>query len=282
MMIDFFNKREIFIATKHHKEKVIAPLFKEHLGINCRVVDIIDTDILGTFSGEVERSSDPLTTARLKCDMAADLLGIDLIMASEGSFGPHPASYFSLSDDEILLLIDKKNNLEIVVREISTDTNFNGQEINTEKQLLSFAKSSLFPTHALILRKSKNDFSGIVKGITDEENLLTIFKKLLEQYGSAYIETDMRAMFNPTRMKVIERATLKLIDKIKSICPQCSTPGFGVTTLNSGLPCAICGFRTNTTLSYDYTCQKCYYTKVEMYPNHKMKEDPTFCDRCNP
>lgn len=79
MMIDFFNNREIFIATKHHKEKVIAPLFREQLGINCKVVEIIDTDILGTFSGEVERTSDPVSTARLKCNMAADLLGVDLI-----------------------------------------------------------------------------------------------------------------------------------------------------------------------------------------------------------
>lgn len=49
--------------------------------------------------------------------------------ASEGSFGPHPAMLFVYANDEILQFIYKKNELEIIVRELPTETNFNGEEI---------------------------------------------------------------------------------------------------------------------------------------------------------
>lgn len=45
----------------------------------------------------------------------------------------------------------------------------------------------------------------------------------------AYAETGMKALYNPTRMTVIEKAIKKLIDKINSCCPQCNIPGFGIT-----------------------------------------------------
>ena len=32
-----------------------------------------------------------------------------------------------------------------------------------------------------------------------------------EQYGKAYVETDMRAIYNPTRMAVIKRTAEKLV-----------------------------------------------------------------------
>lgn len=63
--------------------------------------------------------------------MAMELANCDLAVASEGSFGPHPTIYFVHADDEFLLFIDKKNDLEIIVRELSTVTNFNGSEIKT-------------------------------------------------------------------------------------------------------------------------------------------------------
>ena len=59
----------------------------------------------------------------------------DLGVASEGSFGAHPSLFFASADDELLIFIDKKNNLEIIARELSMETNFNGREIETEKEL---------------------------------------------------------------------------------------------------------------------------------------------------
>jgi len=153
------------------------------------------------------------------------------------------------------------------------ETNFNGSEIKTEKELQEFATNTNFPSHALILRKSKDDCIEIVKGLTDKEQLNKAFYAFITNYGTAYIETDMRAMYNPTRMKVIEKATFKLVDKIKSLCPICETPGFGIIDRKEGLPCEQCHFPTRSTLSYIYSCQKCSYKKEEKYPNGKQKED---------
>lgn len=50
-----FSQRKLVIATKHHKEKVIAPLIEKVLGVECFVGKNFDTDTLGTFTGEVER-----------------------------------------------------------------------------------------------------------------------------------------------------------------------------------------------------------------------------------
>lgn len=92
----------------------------------------------------------------------------------------------------------------------------------------------------------------------------------------------MRAMFNPTRMKVIENVTHKLIAKIKNLCPNCKSPGFDVVKVNSGLPCELCNLPTKSTLSHLYKCKKCSFEKVNANPNNKMKEEPTYCDYCNP
>jgi len=277
-----FKGRNLVIATKHEKEKVIAPLLEQALGVLCFVKDGFDTDTLGTFTGEVERELDPIATARQKCLLAMELGNCDLGIASEGSFGAHPSIFFASADDEFLIFIDKKNNLEIIVRELSMQTNFNGREIKTEKELLDFAELVKFPSHGLILRKSKSDTSAIIKGITTTSQLKQAFRKLMDTSDAIYAETDMRAMYNPSRMTVIENATKKLVEKINSCCPQCRIPGFGVTAVKKGLECSLCGSPTKATLSFIYSCQICNFIKEEMYPNKKTSEDPMYCDYCNP
>jgi hypothetical protein len=48
---------------------------------------------------------------------------------------------------------------------------------------------------------------------------------------TTYVETDMRAMYNPSRMTVIQNATKKLVEKINSCCPHCNIPGLELQTL---------------------------------------------------
>jgi hypothetical protein len=277
-----FQNRKLLIATKHEKEKVIAPILEKELGVNCFTDETFDTDVLGTFSGEVERELDPVSTAREKCLRAMKQNNCDLGVASEGSFGSHPSVFFASADDEFLIFIDTQNKIEVIVRELSTSTNFNGKEIKSQKELFGFAEQVGFPTHGLILRKSKDENTKIHKGIVDIETLKKTFEDLSSKYNSVYAETDMRAMYNPTRMNVIEIATEKLAQKIKSTCPNCKMPGFGVTDVKRGLKCGLCGSPTKATLSYIYVCQHCQFTKEEMYPHKKTTEDPTFCDYCNP
>lgn len=277
-----FQGRNVIIATKHQKENVIAPILEKELGVSCFVDKTFDTDTLGTFTGEIDRELDPISTAREKCLRAMRANNCDLGIASEGSFGPHPSIFFINADDEFLIFIDTKNNLEVIIREVSTATNFNGRQIQSQNELMTFAKVTDFPKHGLIIRKSKDENTEIHKGITDYETLNKLFENLHSKYNSVYVETDMRAMFNPTRMKVIKQATKKLVKKIKSTCPQCQTPGFGIKNARKGLKCSLCKSPTNSTLSYIYVCQHCQFTKEEMYPNKKKSEDPTYCDYCNP
>lgn len=280
--MEIFANRKLLIATKHAKEQVMAPLLEKALGVQCFTNPEFDTDAFGTFTAEVERAGDPLTTVRQKCRLALEASHCDLGVASEGSFGPHPASVFVNADEEFVMLIDRKNNLEITVREISLNTNFNGQTVDREEDLWAFAEAALFPSHGLILRRSKEAKTGIVKGITDPDQLLRAFRTMYGEYRSAYVETDMRALYNPTRMAVIAKATAALMAKVQSCCPQCATPGFGITAAKRGLQCSLCGSPTNSVLSYIYSCGRCGFAKEEVYPQAKTTEDPMYCDFCNP
>lgn len=277
-----FQNRKLVIATMHEKEKVIAPLMEKEFGISCFVSPKINTNSFGTFCGETERLVDPLSTARAKCLQAMKESSCDLGIASEGSFGQHPTVFFVPADDEIVIFIDKKNGLEITARELSTETNFKGALIHNEQQLEEFAESIGFPSHGIIARKNQIDFTGIQKGIISWEKLKETCFDFIQNYGSVYLETDMRAMHNPTRMKVIEHATKKLVDKMKSCCSNCGTPGFDVSEVKKGLPCSICSFPTQSTMSWIYSCQKCEFTKEVLYPKQKMEEEPMYCDVCNP
>jgi len=280
--MDFFRGRKAVIATKHMKEKVIAPILENELGLFCVVPKDMDTDLLGTFSGEVERLDDPITTLRKKCQMAIEITGITIAIANEGSFGSHPSIFFAHADDELVMLIDKENGLEIVERELSLETNFNGMDIKSADELFEFAQKIGFPSHGIILKKGKNIFTGMIKENRSVDELIENYHTIKNDEGLAYAETDMRAMRNPSRMKVIAGATAKLVSKIKSTCPACGTPGFGVSDSVKGLPCEMCGLPTRSTLKHIYTCQKCNFQSEKEFPLGKQVEDPQYCDFCNP
>jgi len=275
-----FKNRKLLIATKHKKEQVIAPILQNELEVECFVTDLFDTDTLGTFTGEIERKNDAFTTLKNKCLMAIEVNNCDLVVASEGSFGAHPTIFFAQANEELIMLYDAKNQLEITAREISTDTNFNVQTITSWNELIAFSKKALFPSHAVILKSSNN--SKIIKGITTEEELFFSFTELKKEFSSIVVETDMRAQFNPTRMKVIEKVAQKLLQTIKNECPICKTPGFDIVKAIQGLPCENCSLPTRSTLSYLYRCKKCEFQSEKLYPRGIEFEDPTYCDNCNP
>lgn len=280
--MDLFQNRKLIIATMHGKEAVIAPLMNTALGVECITPDSFNTDSLGTFSGEIERSLSPLETLKKKCLDAMNLHQVDLGIANEGSFGAHPALYFVPADEELMIFIDRENDIEIVVKHISTKTNFAGKQITTLEDLNEFANSIGFPEHTLIIRKEQASKEAIHKNIKDWDNLTSIFTKMHDSFGGAFVETDMRAMNNPTRMQVIKEATEKLIATIQSTCPQCDCPGFDVKEFKEGLPCEWCNRPTKSILSVVYGCKKCDFQKEEWYPKQKEKEDPQYCQYCNP
>ena len=277
-----FEERTLLIVTKHQKESVISQLFEKHYNLKSKVSKNFDTDTLGTFSGEIERLDDPISTLRRKCLEGMKIEHANLAVANEGSFGPHPQFYFAPVDNELAIFIDKKNQIEIVATEMSMNTNFNARFVQSYDDLLSFTQECKFPSHAFILRKDQSFKEDIFKGITSLESLSFAYHFLIKKYKMVFVETDMRAMFNPSRMLVIEKVFEKLIKKINCCCPICNSIGFDIVDYKIGLPCGNCGFKTNSVKSHTYLCKKCNYREEKLNPNGVFYEDPLYCDICNP
>ncbi|MEZ4936642.1 MAG: DUF6671 family protein [Crocinitomicaceae bacterium] len=279
---NLFSGREIWIATQHQKEQVIGPLLKEHLLLDWRVPADFDTDRFGSFSGEVQREGNALDAARKKCISLLNQFGGDLVLASEGSFGPDPITGFGGLDDEVVLLYDRKNQREYVGRMLSNYTNFGSLQVESEASMMDFLKRVKFPSHGVIVRRFANDNEEYLKGIKNPILLHQLYQLYQKKFGQFYIETDMRALHNPTRMEVIQQATRNLIDRLQTICPQCETPGFSIQKRNQGLPCQLCGSPTAGTLSHTYCCSNCKHELIEKYPGKQKFASPQFCDHCNP
>ncbi len=126
---DLFIGRKLLVASMHNKHQVIAPIFKREWNseVVCEVE--MNTDQFGTFSGEIERELDPLSSAIAKCRLGLNLSGLDLGVATEGSFGPHPSLPWMAAHEEWMVLLDEKNDLTISKRKWSINTNFNQSKI---------------------------------------------------------------------------------------------------------------------------------------------------------
>ncbi|WP_124975014.1 DUF6671 family protein [Aphanothece sacrum] len=282
----WFANRNLVIATMHKKEQVIMPLVEAELGVNCITIPDFNTDQFGTFTRDINRRGTQIEAARKKAQTALEITGETLAIASEGSFMSHPAFPFVSCDREIVLLLDQKHDLEIIGQEISTETNHTHQSIKTLDEALNFAEKTKFPDHGLVVMLSPKsiDKNYIYKGINTENKLIETVEKCLKQSnnGTIHIETDMRAMFNPTRMKVIEKATQNLIKTIYQQCPQCYYPGFDVIKRQSGLPCGLCGLATDSILLDIYQCQQCNFSQEKKFPTGIETADPSQCQYCNP
>ncbi|MBD2347260.1 DUF6671 family protein [Anabaena subtropica] len=281
-----FSDRLAILATMHQKEKVIAPLLQQELGIKVTVPSDFNTDIFGTFTSEIKRPGTQIFTARLKAEKALELTGESLAIASEGSFAPHPLVPYIYSNREIVVLIDKINDIEIIGEELSTDTNFNHQVVENLDEAYIFAQKVGFPEHGLIVWFENLDkgCNEIIKGITKEVDFTTTINLFLQKSPNSRvnIQTDMRAMYNPTRMKNIEKATHNLLNKINSCCPQCHIPGFTRTENIPGLPCELCYMSTPLTLTAIYQCKKCGFRQEKRFPDGIKFANPSQCMYCNP
>ncbi|NJR51813.1 MAG: hypothetical protein HC780_21750 [Leptolyngbyaceae cyanobacterium CSU_1_3] len=277
-----FVGRKAVLATMHQKERAIAPILEPALGMQIVVPQGFNTDEFGTFTRDVERKGDQRQTARQKAIAAMNWMGADLAIASEGSFVPHPVLPILPCNRELVMLIDRANGLEIVGEVISTETNFASRSVSCFEEAKAFALKVGFPDHGLIARANPNS-TQLIKGITTLEELKESIEKLLEPtLETIYLETDMRAMYNPTRMRIIAQATQDLLQKINRLCPRCSTPGFEVAELKRGLPCNFCQTPTMLVFSHRYQCQKCGFAEEIFYPQGARSADPSHCPSCNP
>ena len=276
----------IIIPTKHAKSIAIAPPFWESLSASV-LEYYVDTDLMGTFSGEIERDGNALECARRKCLWALELLGdkVDYCLASEGSFGPHPFIPFLPCDQEILYFIDRKRGFHLHMTHLNEKTNYQMKAVKSLEELQSFAEAAQFPSHALILRPDDHyTKSPIYKGIDTQEALIEAFNKSLvhSSDGKVWVETDMRAQFNPSRMEAIGELAYKLAQRLATQCSACNAPGWGRTSVEKGLHCEYCDQETEMVAHEIYGCVLCEHTET-MPRTDGMKSAPQMhCGRCNP
>jgi hypothetical protein len=272
----------LYIGTKHNKAVVLAPLFNA-LGMRCETV-AIDTDEFGTFSGEVERSGSVKETLRKKIQAVLKVYPkANFILASEGSFGPHPFIGFLQSNYEALMFFDKEANQEIFCEEIFLETNNEEIEVESSDIQPNFLERVQFPSHGLIVH-TKDTPAKIFKGITGLVELKQAIESafLNTSESKVVVTTDMRANFNPTRMNNIKKTGEKLLELLNSLCPKCSANGFGPQKAIQGLRCSECGMPTSATEALLFTCYTCKYEEIRKSVDQEMLASPDICDFCNP
>ncbi|MFM9107438.1 MAG: DUF6671 family protein [Chloroflexota bacterium] len=277
-----FSGRRAAFGTMHGKERVVAPALAGGLGIAVAVPEGLDTDRFGTFTRDIARAGDQIAAARAKAAAAMDLLGLDLGLASEGSFGPHPAVPWMQANLEVLLLVDRREGIEVVGRHLTTEVAAAGAWAASPGEAAAWAAQAGFPAHALVVRPDPDEPGGIVKGIADAVSLEGEVVRLLASRPRVWLETDLRADRNPTRMQAIAAAAADLVACARVRCPGCAAPGFAASGTVPGLPCGWCGAPTELALAVVRTCARCGASREEPRDDGRSHADPGECPYCNP
>jgi hypothetical protein len=277
-----YEGQRIALLTQHGKEQVIGPMLEPVLGCTIELVRGFDTDQLGTFTRETPRPGSQLNAACKKARIGMELSGLSLGLASEGSFGPDPLTGMFQWNTELLVLIDDQRNLEIAG--IAQGVGRCGHMQTAEWSAIeAFAMREGFPEHHLVMRPRDQDDPRIQKGIADWGRLEESFRicSAIAQNGEVFVETDLRAFCNPTRMRQIANAAKDLAKRILSCCPTCDAPGYWITERKPGLPCIACGSPTLEHSHEVWKCIKCPESAI--HPRAEITHvDPQHCDWCNP
>lgn len=280
-----FNGRTLAVATIHAKERVIGPAFMVALPLaGCEAIAGVDTDRFGAFSGEVQRTLSPLEAAIAKARHGAEVSGADLVIASEGSFGPYTPAPFLSCNEEFLVLLDTRDGQVFSHRKVFLGPVFGGERCTSKAEVLVFAERMRFPSHHLVVRRDEQWRAGdqVFKGISDADRLRTVTEELIVAYGSCWVETDLRAMANPTRMQAIADTAAELAAEIARTCPACGSCWFRITDTRTGLPCGLCGWPTASIRAQVRSCGACGHAQHEARQDGRTEEDPRYCDHCNP
>ncbi len=231
----------------HGKERALAPPFRRVLGAEI-VVPVLDTDTLGTFSGEVPRPDTPVETALLKADMLFEAMPeLDCALASEGSYGPIDRVPLVPGGVEFLAFVDRTRGIRHVETLSTHRTNWRLQRFAAgDPARLVALKEMGFPAFGVFVVCS-SDMSRPIKGLATVEAVIDAMDREARRSvdGLAVLYSDMRAHKNPLRMSVLRAAGWKLAHRLASLCPACHAPGWGRIDSRRGLPCEACGQPTH-------------------------------------
>jgi hypothetical protein len=280
-----YQGQKLALATKHGKERAIARPMRSAAGLEIVLPADLDTDALGTFTGEVPRQGKPLDVCVKKARLGMAATGLPLGLANEGSFGPHPFLPFVPANLEIMAFVDDARGFIVHEMLFSEKTNYAQREVCGFGELGDWLQTVFFPSHGLIVRpKSGRPGMAVEKGIVTVERLRAAIERATHhsEEAAALVETDMRAHFNPTRMTLIRRLAFKLARRLASRCPDCGAPGWGMTGQSAGLPCEECEAPTEMIRSEILTCTACAHRETRPRSDGLRKAPAGRCGSCNP
>ncbi len=264
-----YSGAEVALLTLHGKERVIAPVLEGALGCRVRHESGYNTDLLGTFTRDIPRAG-------------MQLSGLPLGLASDGLFGADPFAGMFPWNMEFLIFIDDERELE-VVGVAQGAANLSHLLAEDWAAVEAYAKQAGFAAHHLVVRPVGEDDLRMRKWIASWTELEAAFAWALAASGNGrvFVENDVRAHANPTRMANIRLAAKDLVKKLNALCPACGTPGFWIVERVDGLPCEACGAPTRETRVEVHGCIKCAHREARERADRQYA-DPGRCDYCNP
>lgn len=276
-----YSGKVAVLTSKHQKLHLIAPKFEEQLGMKV-LETALDTDQLGTFSGEVARPGSPLDTAISKARLGMRASGSLLGIASEGSIGPDPLVPFTVSNVELVVFVDDE--LGIIVYEPYRSFEIAHATItsNSGADLQDYLQKVGFPEQKLIVRPNVGT-GNIDKGVGDPAALQNAVRSAAANSsdGLARIECDYRAMHSPSRRLNIAKAAELVANRLTQICSECQSPGFGKVIYERGLNCEGCGeFDADAITAELKACVSCNHTELGQLIALTLA--PAKCQNCNP
>lgn len=271
-----YRGRVIAVGTRHGKQHQFASPFNRVLGASL-TTPVVDTDALGTFTGEVARIGPPVDAARTKARLAMNAAGLPYGLASEASYGPLPGGW--LGHEEILLFCDDVAGIEIVEGHRTSAVPAVGQRVSHHDEVPGPLLDGL-PGQGLIVRPCGAS-GAITKGITDADALRTAIAAAtsVSPDGVALVEPDLRAHHNPSRRLILSRLAESMARRLATPCPGCGAPGFGRVDSEPGLPCRSCDSPTPLRHIDIHACAACGHRERRAI---RDLADPVHCPDCNP
>lgn len=257
------------LLSKHHKSLQLSPILGK-VEIELVEINFFDTDQLGSFSGEISRKLSPKECALQKAKKAVELIGVNIGIGSEGSFGGGPLAGLINWNEEIVCLYQKEPEL-IIYGIAAGPTSLIGLKANSLDEL----KCQLlnFPQQKWLIRSDEH----VIKGLTSQD-VINLYRTILIE-TPIRIEPDLRAMHSPSRQEMITKAGLNLLARLQSTCPLCHHADFWSDNKEFGPPCKQCGEPTSEIKSAIYHCKSCQNIEKKII---KVIGEPYYCTYCNP
>lgn len=271
------DKRALLV-TKHGKQHLLAPVF----GVNGWNLEVAwaDTDVLGTFSGDVPRRHSPLETVRRKAILGVGLGDAPWVVASEGTIrSAWPGLVY---DVELVVLASRDSRTLVVGRAVGYGiraVKFKVDSTTTEEEIIRRCADADLPRHHLLVA-APDHRDAAIGALARVDDVLDACHRLVRPQGTLIVQTDLRAHLCPSRQPVIIDAAKDLMNRMSQECPRCNAAGFGETDLIPGRSCADCGSPTQAAIAQRWVCPTCGFD--EDRPIKGESASPSHCSWCNP